>query len=108
MIETVSAELDENRKSELVDVLGEDDFNELLASYYEDVDVLLNDLNAALKSGDPKLIDRALHSIKGAAANVGFSSIARFADDMRHKPPVQSKIMTLISLIESQKINKAA
>jgi len=108
MIETVSAELDESRKSELVDVLGEEDFHDLLMSYYEDVDVLLSDLDVALKSGDPKLIDRALHSIKGAAANVGFSSIAKFADDMRHKPPVESKITTLISLIESQKINKAA
>ena len=107
-VENISAELDENRKSELIEVLGEDDFNSLLMSYYEDVDVLLSDLDTALKASDPVLIDRALHSIKGAASNVGFSSIARYADEMRHKPPVPSKINTLISLIESQKIKKAA
>lgn len=103
-----TAALDEKRKLELIEVLGEDDFNSLLLSYYSDVDELLSDLNTALKSEDPKLIDRALHSIKGAASNVGFNSIAQLAEEMRHAPLVPVEVSTLKSLIESQKMYKAA
>jgi hypothetical protein len=58
--------------------LGPDDTAFLLDSFATDAASLLADLSAALESGDAELAKRCLHTLKGAAANVGF-------DDLSHQ-----------------------
>jgi len=71
--------LDEARQSELVEALGEDVFRELVESFFNDATGLIQDLHVALANHDPEKIDRTLHTIKGAAVNVGLNDIADIA-----------------------------
>ncbi len=100
--------LDGLRKQELIEALGEDDFNDLLQSFFVDADFLLNELSAAMKSGDRAAMDRVLHTIKGSAVNVGFNSIAGLADGIRRQTPDGSCIRKLQALIKTQKTGYAA
>jgi two-component system, sensor histidine kinase len=105
---SVQQGLDELRRQELIAVLGEEDFNALLQSFFVDAGLLLNELSDATRSGDQVKVDRVLHSIKGSAANVGFSSIAELADAFRQKTPGGSDTRQLQTLIETQKTRYAA
>ena len=82
-----SAEIDladfYSRRAELVDVLGEDDFQELLASFFDDARAALSALAASLARGDGADIDRLLHIVKGAAGNVGLGPVADLAQQLR-------------------------
>ena len=71
--------LDEARHAELVDALGEDVFQELVESFFNDATSLIQDLHVALANHDPEKIDRALHTIKGAAAGIGAFGLAQLA-----------------------------
>ena len=44
---------------------------------------MLDDLSAALDSGDAQRIDRALHTIKGSAAMVGDTEVSVLAAESR-------------------------
>ncbi|MEN9895515.1 MAG: hypothetical protein RIR97_1367 [Pseudomonadota bacterium] len=101
--------INDQRKNELIEVLGEADFNELLVSYYNELDGILDSIKSALRAGDKNLMDRSLHSLKGSAANVGFDLIAQHAEDLRHGPlSGPEKLSDLILLIETQKAGRAA
>lgn len=72
-----------SRRAELVDVLGEEDFEELLTSFFDDAHAVLAELGASMESGDRTAIDRLLHTIKGAAGNVGLQPVGRLAQSLR-------------------------
>lgn len=72
-----------SRRAELVDVLGEEDFEELLTSFFDDAHAVLAELGASMERGDRTAIDRLLHTIKGAAGNVGLQPVARLAQSLR-------------------------
>jgi CheY-like chemotaxis protein/HPt (histidine-containing phosphotransfer) domain-containing protein len=74
------------RRAELVDVLGEDDFQELLASFFDDARDALRELAASMARDDADGIDRLLHVVKGAAGNVGLRSVAELAEKLRKEP----------------------
>jgi len=87
--------LDEARHAELVEALGEDVFQELVESFFDDATGLLDELNEALRRNDPEKIDRVLHTIKGAASNVGLNDLAVKAHALRSQSPAAADIEML-------------
>ena len=71
------------RRKELVEVLGEEDFQELVASFFADAREALKQLASCLEGGDAALTDRLLHTVKGAAGNVGLVNVAALAQRLR-------------------------
>lgn len=100
--------LDEARQSELVDALGEDVFRELVESFFTDANGLIKDLHVALANHDPEKIDRVLHTIKGAAVNVGLNDIADFAHALRSHRPSPADVDKLSGEIETLKFKLVA
>jgi signal transduction histidine kinase/CheY-like chemotaxis protein len=100
--------VDTDRRMELIDALGEDVFEELLETFFNDADALLKDLRACLAKGDAAAIDAVLHTMKGAAANVGFGAIARFADGLRRKAVGADNATALEIMINSSREKLAA
>lgn len=100
--------LDEARQSELVDALGEDVFRELVESFFNDATSLIQDLHVALANHDPEKIDRALHTIKGAAVNVGLNDIADLAHALRSHRPSAADVDKLSGEIETLKFKLVA
>ncbi|MEC9461585.1 MAG: ATP-binding protein, partial [Pseudomonadota bacterium] len=84
--------LDEARHAELVDALGEDVFQELVESFFDDATGLMDELNEALRKNDPERVDRVLHTIKGAAFNVGLNDLALRANALRSQTPAPADI----------------
>lgn len=78
-----AVEMSNKRMRELVDVVGQEGFDQLFSSFTMDAALLLSDLREAMAMSDAKLADRALHSLKGSAANLGFVELATFADEAR-------------------------
>ncbi|KRB23169.1 MULTISPECIES: ATP-binding protein [Mesorhizobium] len=74
------------RAKELIELLGKDAFHRLLDSFLEDSAALLSDLHRAMSTSDRTLADRTLHSLKGAAANIGLTSLAAMAEAGRQYP----------------------
>ncbi|QEE46269.1 response regulator [Rhizobium sp. WL3] len=87
--------LDEARHAELVDALGEDVFQELVESFFHDATGLLDELNQALRKNDSEKIDHVLHTIKGAASNVGLNDLAVRAHALRSQTPAPADIELL-------------
>ena len=102
------AGLDMARRQELVDALGEDVFRELIDSFFVDAADLLQELHAALAGNDPKHVDRVLHTIKGAAINVGLTDLAQKAHALRADTPSPADIQSLNGEIETLKIKLVA
>lgn len=102
------AGLDEARYAELVDALGEDVFQELIESFFDDASALIDELHGALKSRDVTHIDRVLHTIKGAAVNVGLIEIAGKANSLREQQPTMDDVEMLNNEIETMKFKLVA
>ncbi|HWU62919.1 MAG TPA: ATP-binding protein [Ensifer sp.] len=100
--------IDPVRKAELIEVLGADIFDELVASFFADADTLMQDYLAARAEGDEPAADKALHTLKGAAANVGFKAVAELAQAIRESPQTPGKTDRLTALLASYTFNKAA
>ncbi|PPJ47966.1 hybrid sensor histidine kinase/response regulator [Rhizobium sp. KAs_5_22] len=100
--------LDEARQSELVEALGEDVFRELVESFFYDASGLIQDLHVALANHDPEKIDRVLHTIKGAAVNVGLNDIADSAHALRSHRPSPADVDKLSGEIETLKFKLVA
>lgn len=100
--------IDPARKAELVEVLGEEVFGELVASFFADADMLMKEYRAARAAGNDADADKALHTLKGAAANVGFKAVAEIAQAIRQAPKAQEKTEQLAALLASYTFNKAA
>lgn len=94
--------LDPARRHELVEALGEELFEEILESFFNDAQNLLGDIETAMKSQDAGKTDAALHTLKGAAANVGFKSVAELAQKMRETDAALENFERLNSLITDQ------
>lgn len=72
------------RRAEIVEALGEETFDELLSSFFEDAGSLLKNLNSALAANDHRNTDRLLHTLKGAASSVGLQDVADRSENLRH------------------------
>ncbi|MDO1581899.1 ATP-binding protein [Rhizobium oryzicola] len=72
-----------HRREEIAAVLGEEAFDELLDAFFEDAVELLEGLRCALSEGREKDTDPLLHTLKGAASNIGLIDIAETSQALR-------------------------
>ncbi|MDR7145477.1 ATP-binding protein [Rhizobium sp. BE258] len=97
-----------DRQRELIEVLGEDGLAELLDSFFSDAVSILSGLAVALREGDPRTLDRMLHSLKGAAGNVGLQDIADRAQRLREAPVDQHELLEIAKAVDEQRQAYAA
>lgn len=100
--------LDGERQSELVEALGEDVFQELIVSFFDDAASLVLELRQAVREGSPDDVDRVLHTIKGAAINVGLNDIAGRASALRKSEPKLSDVDRLTDELETLRFKLVA
>jgi two-component system, sensor histidine kinase len=100
--------LDKSRQDELIEALGEDVYQELIESFFNDAQDLMSALNQAVANQNNPEIDRVLHTIKGAASNVGLNDIAHHADGLRAATPTFESINKLSEEIETMKLKLVA
>lgn len=100
--------LDKSRQDELIEALGEDVYQELIESFFNDAKDLIGALNIAFANQNNPEIDRVLHTIKGAASNVGLNDIAHHADALRSVAPTFESIGRLSEEIETMKLKLVA
>ncbi|MFK0335350.1 ATP-binding protein [Rhizobium sp. NPDC090275] len=98
----------EERRAELVAILGEDAFSALLGSFFADATQLIKDAREALAAHDKVALDRTLHSLKGAAANLGLPSVAARSQDLREGHATGETISTLGQMIDDARQEFAA
>ncbi|WP_250994414.1 ATP-binding protein [Agrobacterium vitis] len=96
--------LDEARHDELVEALGEEIYQELIESFFDDAAQLLGELHKAMAQRNPREIDRVLHTIKGAAVNVGLNDIAGFAHALRVQQPTPDAVHRLTQEVDLMKL----
>lgn len=71
------------RRAELREELGEEIFHSLVNAFFENADTLVAQVTEAASSGDLESYDRLLHTLKGAADNLGFTTLSITADALR-------------------------
>lgn len=98
----------DQRRTEIVEALGEDTFQELLITFFDDASVLLRGLYDALGNGEQANVDKLLHTLKGAAASVGLSDIADVSQRLRIAGPTVGNIDDLTTAIHKIKRSMAA
>ena len=98
----------EQRRTDVIEAIGEEGFNELLQSFFEDARAILSNLRAIMPASDAKAIDHLLHAMKGAAASVGFDEIAAAAQTFRSGDFSSEKLGELEHLLKGQEHRLAA
>ncbi|KQT85760.1 ATP-binding protein [Aurantimonas sp. Leaf443] len=78
-------DIDEARVADLVEAIGEDGLAELREAFADDAAALLGDLRASMEANDAARTDAVLHTIKGAASNIGYRRLAALAQAMRRE-----------------------
>jgi two-component system, sensor histidine kinase and response regulator len=82
-----SAPVNLKRVRALVTELGTEDADFLLTSFIGEASSILNELSQALGDNDQATAKRALHTLKGAAANVGFDDLSAQAFALMQQLP---------------------
>lgn len=98
----------EQRRAEMVEALGEEGFEELLESFFDDARGILAQLKSMDVANGHQAIDHLLHTMKGAASSVGLMEIASFAQAFRSEAFSQQKVAELEHLLNEQKWRLAA
>lgn len=80
------SEIDAAYQRMLIDELGQDAFDALIARFGVDLGVLVARARAALVAGDDEALGATLHTIKGAALSLGYGQLAEHAENLRTKP----------------------
>ena len=75
--------IDERHFATVAQELGDAIFGDLLAMFWASIPEVLDALQSALERDDPVAADRALHRLKGSAANFGFVGCLAACDDIR-------------------------
>ncbi|MCP4043318.1 MAG: response regulator, partial [Gammaproteobacteria bacterium] len=74
--------IDKGVFNNLLEVLGERDFTEVIAVYMEDTADTINKLSRACESADVKTLERLAHSTKSVSANVGALTLSGMAKEL--------------------------
>ena len=96
------------RRAEIVEVLGAEMFNELLASFFDDAVKLLIELKTALATNDHRNADRLLHTLKGAASSVGLQNIADRSQALRREAISAAALEELQDIVTRHRLGIAA
>ncbi|WP_283193791.1 Hpt domain-containing protein [Rhizobium sp. AN80A] len=71
--------------------------------------LILSSISNALHDDDTRNLDRMLHSLKGAASNVGFQDIADMAQRLRQAPLINpGELLVIMSAVDEQRRLHAA
>jgi len=98
-----------DRQQEIIDVLGRDVFDDLLDTFFSDAAAILSDIADNMRGGRPESIDRQLHSLKGAASNVGMQTIADMAQRLRQDTVItSSELLDIKRAVDEQRRMHAA
>jgi CheY-like chemotaxis protein len=81
--------VDEDHFARVARELGTEILGDLLAMFRASLPQLLGDLQSALERDDPVAADRALHRLKGSAANFGFVGCQAMCDEIRAQIPMR-------------------
>jgi signal transduction histidine kinase/DNA-binding response OmpR family regulator len=98
----------ESRRAEIVEVLGEVAFEELLSSFFDDAALLLGELHSALEGNDYRSTDRLLHTLKGAASSIGLLDVADCTQTLRQESLSQGALVELQATVTEHKKRLAA
>jgi CheY-like chemotaxis protein len=98
----------ESRRAEIVEVLGEVAFEELLSSFFDDAATLLGELHSALEGKDYRSTDRLLHTLKGAASSIGLLDVADCTQTLRQESLTQDALVELQATVTEHKKRLAA
>ncbi len=71
------------RRAEMIAVLGEEDFAELVSSFFHDAGILLERLQQ-VEDMESAELDHLLHTMKGAASSIGLQGIAQQCQTLRN------------------------
>lgn len=104
----IATSIQAERRQEIVDILGEDGFQELLDAFFEDAAEILRGLGECMQSGDRSQLDPLLHSLKGSASNVGLVDISALAQALRHREPETNEIEKLTRMVKAAQDSLAA
>lgn len=96
------------RRQEVIEALGEDGWQELLVSFFDDASGLLGKLDHAASRGEFNDVDRLLHTFKGAASSVGFQNLADDCQNLRGRDITLSDIRELDQTISTHRTFLAA
>jgi CheY-like chemotaxis protein len=96
------------RRAEIVEALGEETFDELLSSFFDDATTLLQGLHEAMDANDYRSADHLLHTIKGAASSVGLQQIADTSQQLRSGPVSKNGIEKLSETVNEFRQRLAA
>lgn len=88
------------RRAEIIEALGEETFDELVSSFFDDATTLLQGLHEAMAANDYRSADRLLHTIKGAASGVGLQEIADTSQRLRSGPVSRNGITKLSETVD--------
>lgn len=88
------------RSAELIAVLGEQVFEGLLQTFFDDAVDLLTEMKTAMQDGNRLQIDICLHTLKGAAANLGLDAIADRSQSLRGATPDLAAVKALSDVID--------
>jgi len=75
--------VDRAHRAGLAEALGPEGLAELTAVFRDDADRLLAEIAEAAARGDREAARKALHTLKGAAANVGLVGVVAAVDEIR-------------------------
>lgn len=100
--------INERQQKELIEVLGKDGFDHLIDSFFTDAANILAEVSNAMRSGDIVTCDRMLHSLRGAASNVGLQEIADEAQRLRHAQLTQSELQGIRRAVQEHRHVHAA
>lgn len=98
----------EERRKEMVEALGDDGFAELVASFFDDAEGLMLQLQGCVGGDDDALQDRLLHTLKGVASSIGLQALADSCHRLRHRPLTPESVCGLGKDIEAFKCLLAA
>ncbi|MBY5434960.1 ATP-binding protein [Rhizobium johnstonii] len=96
------------RQEEIVEVLGREVFEELLDSFFSDAVFILSAVSSAMRDDNTNNLDRLLHSLKGAASNVGLQDIADRAQRLRESPISKRRLLDLMRAVDEQRRTRTA
>ncbi len=91
------------RRAELREELGDEIFHSLVNDFFENADTLVVQVTEAASSGDAESYDRLLHTLKGAADNLGFTTLSKTADALRTSIETSNQVTLLTVELEKAK-----
>ena len=84
--EQTAPRISEDYQRNLIDEIGQELFDQLMLQFNTDSGPMLEAAREAYKSGDVTVYDQRLHTLKGAAATLGLTRIAKLAQELRTAP----------------------